>query len=168
MENLYYIIPVIVGAYASGLSRQLFRQPDVKSAWFPPAEAAPYLMHFHAAEDALGLPRNLLTRVALAESNYDPEAVSHAGAQGLMQIVPRWHPYAQPYNPVHSIWYAGHYLNELRNQFGTWPLALAAYNWGPYNLRRAVAEAEGADPIALSPQETIDYVAAIAGDLELV
>ncbi len=101
-----------------------------------------------------GLPRGLLEKVAEVESNFDPDAKSRAGAVGLMQIIPRWHPDVDPTDPVASIRYAGRYLSELKDRFGSWDLALAAYNAGPTNVRRF----GGIPPF----RETQDYVRRIS------
>lgn len=129
------------------------------SAFKIPQSAAPYLDQFAAAERHHNLPTGLLTRMAKQESNYDPKAVSPAGAIGLMQIIPKWHPNVNPWNPVESIWYAGGYVRQLREQFGSWEMALAAYNWGPGNLER-----QGFDQ---APRETRNYVAQIGADVRL-
>jgi hypothetical protein len=91
---------------------------------------------FRAATRQYGLPEGLLEKVAEVESSFNPEAVSPAGAIGLMQIVPRWHPGVDPTDPVQSINYAARYLSELHESFGNWELALAAYNAGQGNVRR--------------------------------
>ena len=160
--RLVATIGLIVGAYVAAQNRRARLAPDFPEdspTWAPPAAAAPYRMHFEAAEDAFGLPRHLLARVAKQESNYNPNAVSPAGAQGIMQIVPKWHPNARPFSPVHSIWYAAAYLRELHDQFGTWNLALAAYNWGPGNLSKR--------GLAAAPDETRNYVRDISHDLRI-
>lgn len=134
----------------------------VISAWQPPASAAPYLDQIHQVENENGIPRDLLTRLLYQESRFRPdiisgEVVSSAGALGIAQIVPRWHPGVDPLNPSEAIPYAGNYLAELHDQFDTWPMALAAYNWGPGNLRR--------QGFQHAPLETKNYVAQIMGDL---
>lgn len=133
-------------------------------AWTPPDRAQPYLAAIYAAEDRHGMPRNLLARLIYQESRYREDiitgaVVSSAGAQGIAQIVPRWHPGARPLDPFHSIDYAANYLAQLKRQFGSWPLALAAYNWGPGNLQ--------ANGIGAAPRETRDYVAQISADVGL-
>lgn len=97
-----------------------------------------------------GLPSGLLAAVARAESNYNPFARSHAGALGIMQIIPRWHPGVNPWRPSEAMRYAARYLKQLREQFGNYTLALAAYNWGPGNLSRKGWLA--------APEETKTYV----------
>jgi len=106
-------------------------------------------------ERELGLPPGLLIAMAQTESNWDPKAVSPAGAIGIMQIIPKWHPGVDPWNPVTSIQYAGKYIKNLYQKYGNYTLALAAYNWGPTNLdRRGWINA---------PKETRDYVQKITG-----
>lgn len=130
--------------------------------WQPPARAAPYLSAIAAAEAREGIPQNMLARLIYQESRYREdiirgEVVSSAGAQGIAQIVPRWHPDVNPLDPFASIDYAAKYLAQLYRQFGSWQLALAGYNWGPGNVRSKGFEA--------APKETRDYVAQITGDI---
>lgn len=88
---------------------------------------------------ALGLMRQ--------ESVYNAQALSHAGAMGLMQVMPntgakvaamlgetRYSP-TQLEDPVHNLRYGTYYLSRLLVRFeGGWPLAVAAYNAGPVNV----------------------------------
>lgn len=133
-------------------------------AWKIPNGALPYLAELRKAEQENGLPAGLLVRVAYQESRFREDIISGstksgAGAVGLMQIVPRWHPTVNPYDPFASIHYAAGYLRKLYKQFGTWSDALAAYNWGPGNLKSL-----GFDK---APKETRDYVAQIGSDVSL-
>ena len=130
--------------------------------WTPPAAAAPYLDAIRTAEADNGLPENLLARLLDEESRYRPEiingtVISSAGAIGIAQIVPKWHPGVNPYDPFASITYAGRYLRQLYNQFGSWSMALAAYNWGPTILTQKGFDA--------APAETRDYVTSIIRDI---
>lgn len=127
--------------------------------WPTPAAGATWEPEFAAADLRYGLPRGLTSRVAWQESRYDPDAVSPAGAVGIMQIVPRWHPGVDPWDPVASIDYGARYLREMFDRFGAWRLALAAYNAGP----AAVTRYGSVPPYP----ETQRYVTAIAGDLSL-
>lgn len=127
--------------------------------WVMPAAGQKYAAAFAAAEKKYGLPRNILARMAQQESSYKPDVISPAGAVGLMQIVPKWHPGVNPNDPLASIDYAGKYLASLFRQTGTWPLALAAYNWGIGNLKTY--------GMAKAPKETREYVAAITRDVGL-
>jgi soluble lytic murein transglycosylase-like protein len=128
--------------------------------WIMPKAGEPWAQQFKAAEAKYNLPRNLLARIALQESSYNPYAESPAGAQGLMQIIPRWHPGIDPFNPEVSIDYAGQYIRRLYDRFGTWSEALAAYNWGQGSLSR--------QGLAAAPAETRNYVMKITGDLGIV
>ena len=120
-------------------------------------DSVPFGNVFQEAEVHYGLPRFLLVEVARAESNFNPQAQSNKGAQGIMQIVPRWHPDVNPFDPVASIWYAAKYLTILYANTGSWRLALAAYNWGIGNLKEF--------GIANAPKETKNYVAKITSNL---
>jgi soluble lytic murein transglycosylase-like protein len=100
-----------------------------------------YLPILYAAEDKYGIPRDLLARLAYQESRFREDiisgaTVSPAGALGIMQIVPRFHPNADPLNVPAAIDYAARFLSQLHKQFGTWKLALAAYNAGPGNVTK--------------------------------
>lgn len=112
---------------------------------------------FKAAESAYKLPSFLLVEIARAESNFNPNAVSNKGAQGIMQIVPKWHPGIDPFNPERAIMYAGNYIRSLYIKTGSWRGALAAYNWGIGNLERL-----GYDKM---PTETRQYIAKITEKL---
>ena len=130
-------------------------------AWEIPDTAAPYLQPLHQAEARYGIPHGLLVRVAYQESHFRPDIISgkvksSAGAIGIMQLVPKWHPDVNPYNPIESIDYAGRYLKHLHDRFGSWHLALAAYNWGPGNLAK--------HGLKQAPQETQNYIAQITKD----
>ncbi|WP_432209983.1 lytic transglycosylase domain-containing protein [Marinobacter alkaliphilus] len=138
-----------------------------RPGWQPPERAAPYLDIIRETEEAEGLPFNLLARVLYQESRYRPDiidgrTVSSAGAQGIAQIVPRWHPNVDPLDPVAAIRYAGGYLRDLYSMFGNWEQALAAYNWGPGNLSKVKNDPNW---LARAPLETRNYVTQIGGDV---
>jgi soluble lytic murein transglycosylase-like protein len=123
---------------------------------------AAYLPLLNAAEDKYGIPRDLLARQAYEESRFREDIisgaiVSPAGAVGIMQIVPHWHPGVDPLNVGAAIDYAGGFLRSLYDQFGSWSLALAAYNWGPGNVAKHTVDQW--------PEETQKYVSEITGDV---
>lgn len=112
---------------------------------------------FAAATQAYNLPPNLLTSVATAESGMNPSAVSSAGAQGIMQIMPQTAASlgVNPMNPVQAIYGAAELLSQKLTKFGSVPLALAAYNAGD----GAVEQYGGIPPYT----QTQNYVAEIMG-----
>ena len=140
-----------------------------RKSWALPAGAQPYAPDILAAETNNGLPPKLLARVLYQESRYRPDIISgetksSAGAVGIAQIVPRWHPGVNPLNPTESIYYAADYLRQLHDRFGSWPLALAAYNWGQGNVNNAL-KAKGTDWFSALPTETRNYVNQITADV---
>lgn len=86
------------------------------------------------------LPRSLIHAVIMAESTYDPNAVSKAGAVGLMQLMPET---AKRYgvinrkNPLDNMHGGVRYLNDLMIMFNyDLKLVLAAYNAGENAVKR--------------------------------
>jgi cell wall-associated NlpC family hydrolase len=96
------------------------------------AGAAPYAALFTQAAAKYGVPANLLAAVAQAESNFNPTAVSPAGAQGMMQIMPATAAGmgVNPMDPAQAIDGAARILAGNLRQFGSPALAVAAYNAG--------------------------------------
>ena len=117
---------------------------------------------FQAAAQRYDLPLDLLTAVARAESNFRQDAVSHAGAMGVMQLMPgtaRHLGVTDPFDPHQNIMGGARYLREQLDRFdGDVRLALAAYNAGWPTVKRH----GGIPPFA----ETQNYVALIMGWLE--
>jgi len=135
---------------------------DLKFSW-PYPRGIEYKHVFQAAEFQYNIPYGLLARQAWQESRFREDIItgkkmSAANAQGIMQIVPRWHPDVNPLDPVASIMYAAKYDTELYRAFGTWELALAAYNWGPSNVANAKHKR------SVWPIETIKYASEILAD----
>lgn len=131
----------------------------VAPRWPTPSTGLMFDDAFRAADVRWGLPPGMTSRVAWQESRYDPGAVSPAGAVGLMGIVPKWHPTVDAWDPWASINYGAGYLRQNFDRFGTWRLALAAYNAGPGNVEKY----GGIPPFP----ETVQYVASIGADLGL-
>lgn len=143
------------------------------AGWLSPApagatEPAPDACARHAPEAAMrsGLSVEVILRVMYAESRGRPRAVSHKGAMGCMQIMPRtWADLtgryglgSDPWNPRMNMIGGALYLAELARQFG-FPGAYSAYNAGPGRYLRYV---RGGVPL---PAETVAYTAQITGGI---
>jgi membrane-bound lytic murein transglycosylase D len=100
-----------------------------------------------------GVPQDLIY-LAVAESGFQPQAVNRgSGAGGMWQFMPfqgvygltfnAW--YDERFDPEKSSQAYARYMKMLYNQFGDWYLAMAAYNWGPGNVQRAVMRTGYAD-----------------------
>lgn len=87
--------------------------------------------------DQIDLPREVAHRWVNQESRWNPRAFNaKSGASGIMQIIPRWHPGVDVWNPVSSMAYAFGWLSDLKERYGGWARAFAAYNWGPGNVEQ--------------------------------
>jgi membrane-bound lytic murein transglycosylase D len=118
-----------------------------------------------------GMPRDLIY-LAQAESAFEPQALSRAGARGLWQFMSYR---GKQYGLEHSWWLderqdpekatraAAHHLRDLYDMFGDWYLVMAAYNSGPGTVQHAIERTGYADFWELYranvlPQETRNYV----------
>jgi len=116
-----------------------------------------------------GIPEALAVRVVQQESGFDPDAESPAGARGLMQVMPRTArepgygvtPLSedQLFDQEANVEFGMQYLRAMYDKFGSWDLALAAYNAGP----TAVEDAGGVPNF----EETQNYVANILGTSDI-
>lgn len=132
MHNVFWIIGLIALSFAI---------PHASADWKLAKNAEKYLPLLRNAEIKYRIPQDLLARLAYQESHFRDDIVSgrtisSAGALGLMQLVPRWHPGVNALNVSAAIDYAARYLLQLRQQFGDWRLALAAYNAGPGTVQK--------------------------------
>ena len=101
-----------------------------------------YDANFLAAGEKNGVPAELLKAMAVVESRMNPQAVSPAGAKGLMQLMPGTATHlgvTDPFDPEQSIIGGAAFIADQLARFGTNELAVAAYNAGP----GAVAKAGG-------------------------
>jgi membrane-bound lytic murein transglycosylase D len=120
-----------------------------------------------------GVPQDLIY-LAVAESGFQPQALNaRSGAGGMWQFMPTgayglarngW--FDERFDPQKSSIAYAKYMKTLYNQFGDWYLAMAAYDWGPGNVQRAVMKTGYADFWELYrrgnlPSETKNYVPGI-------
>jgi membrane-bound lytic murein transglycosylase D len=117
-----------------------------------------------------GVPEDLIYQ-AIAESGFRPQAVNaRSGAGGMWQFMP-----FSDYGLTRTVWYDERFdpekatrayareIKKMYNQMGDWYLAMAAYDWGPGNVQRAVQRTGYADFWELYrrnnlPAETKNYV----------
>jgi hypothetical protein len=120
----------------------------------------PYADLINAAAARTGVPGELIAAVAQQESGFNPKAVSGAGAQGLMQLMPGTADslgVSNPFDPAQAIDGGARLLRDLLQRFGKVDLALAGYNAGP----GAVLRYGGVPPYP----ETQNYVRSVLGIL---
>jgi ParB-like chromosome segregation protein Spo0J len=115
-------------------------------------------------------PPTLVKAVMQVESAGKPKAVSPKGAAGLMQLMPGTAKdlgVTDRFDPQQNVEGGSKYLQQQLSKFGDSKLALAAYNWGPDNLQRAIARTKkaGLKPTwenildtVFVPKETQKYV----------
>jgi len=105
------------------------------------------------AGEKYGVESSLIRAVIQTESSGNTLAVSRAGAQGLMQLMPQTAAelgVQDPFDPVQNIMGGTHYLRRLLDRYqGDRKLALAAYNWGMGNVERRLDS---------MPSETRNYI----------
>ena len=160
--------------------RNGFGLPDIatplvreQEEWFAnrPDYISRYLYHIVGEVEKRGMPSEVAL-LPIIESAYNPVAYSRAHASGIWQFIPST---GKLYGLQQNFWYDGRrdviaatnaaldYLEKLYDMFGSWDLALAAYNWGEGAVSRAIAKnlANGlpADYQSLSmPLETRYYI----------
>ncbi|MEK3764766.1 lytic transglycosylase domain-containing protein [Solibacillus sp. FSL K6-4121] len=116
--------------------------------------AEKYQAEIEAAAKKYNIPEKLITAVMKQESNFNPSAISGAGASGLMQLMPATANFLgvkDRFDPEQNIMGGAKYLRQMLNQFdNNIETALAAYNAGPGNVKKY----GGIPPF----QETQNYV----------
>ncbi len=144
--------------------------------------ATPYLYHIVEEVEKRGMPLEIALLPAI-ESLYQPIARSHKSAVGIWQFMSAT---GGEYGLVQNSWYDGRrdiiksttaaldYLQKLHQSFDDdWLLALAAYNTGPGNVRKAIKrnrrQGKSTDFWSLKlPRETREYVPKLLGLSDIV
>ncbi|MFT5649224.1 MAG: soluble lytic murein transglycosylase-like protein [Yoonia sp.] len=120
--------------------------------------AGPYIGIARAAARRNNIPEDLFLRLVQQESGWNAQARSVKGAMGLAQLMPQTARAlgVNASNPTQNLEGGARYLRRQYEKFGTWRLALAAYNAGP----GAVERYNGVPPY----KETQNYVRVIWGN----
>ena len=109
------------------------------------------MAHVYTASAEFGVPVAMILAVIRTESDFRPDAVSDAGAKGLMQLMPQtflWlceelnetQENERITDPWINIRYGTYYLSYLYEKFGSWRVALAAYNAGEGRVTEWLAD----------------------------
>ncbi|MCX6520739.1 MAG: transglycosylase SLT domain-containing protein [Actinobacteria bacterium] len=108
------------------------------------AASTPHAAVFEAAGARYGIPAKVLAAIGYVESRFRPDAVSSAGAVGMMQFLPSTAASmgVDPYDPASAIDGTARYLRSALDRFGSLDEAIASYNVGP----GAIARAGGVQP----------------------
>ena len=152
---LLAVAALSTAATATTVTATANQAPPAPPARFPASCPIPraYRAAFEAAARETRLPLGLLVAVARTESRFDATAQSHAGARGLLQVLPSTAAELRldADVPRANVLAGARYLRLMLDRFGAPDAALAAYNAGP----TAVERAHGA------PRYTHAYVARV-------
>ncbi len=166
--------PLVVNNYVAGFISYFTNSPGGHAHLLRSLErAGKYKDMISKNLQAQGVPQDLIY-LAVAESGFQPQALNpRSGAGGMWQFMPTgayglarngW--FDERFDPEKSSVAYAKYMKTLYKQFGDWYLAMAAYDWGPGNVQRAVMKTGYADFWELYrrnalPAETKNYVPGI-------
>jgi membrane-bound lytic murein transglycosylase D len=166
--------PLVVNDYVAGFISYFSNSPGGHAHLLRSLErAGKYKDMISEYLRAEGVPQDLIY-LAVAESGFQPQALNaRSGAGGMWQFMPTgaygltrngW--FDERFDPEKSSRAYAKYMKMLYDQFGDWYLAMAAYDWGPGNVQRAVMRTGYADFWELYkrnmlPAETKNYVPGI-------
>lgn len=140
-----------------------------------------YADYVESASKEFDVDEAVIYSVIYCESNFRADAVSSAGARGLMQMMPATFEEMQGYldevydedalfEPQISIRYGTYYLSRLYNRFGNWETAYAAYNAGPTIVSKWLKDEayseDGETLVQIPYSETSHYVKKVCGMVE--
>jgi hypothetical protein len=125
--------------------------------------------YINSAAQRFGVDPSLIRSVIQAESNGKPNATSHKGASGIMQVMPGTYEElrqkhglgADRYDPQNNIMAGTAYLAQMQNQFGKDNLdhVLGGYNAGPHRMSQVLSGR------ASLPSETNKYIQTVRAGL---
>ena len=130
--------------------------PSLSSDYSPVKAQSPTSFEniIKTASRRYGVEEGLIKAVIKMESNFNPKAVSHAGARGLMQLMPGTAAglgVRDSFDPEQNIMAGTRFLRDMLDRYnGDVDQALAAYNWGPGNVDKSRG--------AFLPRETREYL----------
>ena len=164
-------LPLVINDQVAGYIGYFANSPSFHAHMLRSMErAGKYKTMIQKALTDQGVPQDLIY-LAVAESGFQPQVLNaKSGAGGMWQFMPtgayglaRNGYFDERFDPEKSSIAYAKYMKTLYNQFGDWYLAMAAYNWGPGNVQRAVQRTGYADFWELYrrnalPKETRDYV----------
>jgi membrane-bound lytic murein transglycosylase D len=168
-------LPLVVNDYVAGFINYFTNSPAGHAHLRASLErAGKYKEMIQKTLKQFGVPQDLIYQ-AVAESGFQPQALNRrSGAGGMWQFMPFAGSYGlerngffdERFDPEKSTEAYARYMKYLYEQFGDWYLAMAAYDWGPGNVQRAVARTGYADFWQLYrhnalPGETKNYVPGI-------
>lgn len=148
------------GSVPSMQSSNVLESLGCEARWVdvPVSEVMPFAAAIERAARNADISPRLLAAVVYAESGFDPNAVSEAGACGLTQLMPGAaadHEVTDLFDPDENLRGGAEYLRRQLDRFAAVDLALAAYNAGP----EAVVKARGVPPY----RQTRAYVSRVLG-----
>ncbi|HEU5340604.1 lytic transglycosylase domain-containing protein [Edaphobacter sp.] len=166
--------PLVVNDYVAGFINYFSNNPKGHAHLMASlARAGKYKEMISRDLREAGVPQDLMY-LAVAESGFQPQALNRrSGAGGMWQFMPTgayglvrngW--FDERFDPEKSSKAYARYMKSLYDQFGDWYLAMAAYDWGPGYVQRAVMKTGYADFWELYrrgvlPAETKNYVPGI-------
>jgi soluble lytic murein transglycosylase-like protein len=132
---------VIADEVADATSGEPLADPACRPAWSddPLPDSVPFRQGIIEAARAADLHPWLVAAVVQAESAFDPNALSRAGAAGLMQLMPAAaadRGVRDPFDPDESLRGGSEHLRLMLDRFRSLTLALAAYNAGATTVER--------------------------------
>lgn len=156
------VLLLLTGLFLDCISADVVSAGTAKSGQLIPGD--PNTAHIAEASQRIGVPAHWIRAVLETENDGNPNAVSAAGAMGLMQLMPgaleemrgRYVLSADPYEPRDNILAGTAYLREMFDRYGDITGMLAAYNAGPVRYDAYL------ETCRALPLETRTYVALLA------